>query len=127
MNSFRFACRTAASGLVLTLFAGMALADPAILPGTVTAPAGDKLGGVTVSAKAAGSTITTTVFSDEDGNYYFPSLPAGKYRVWAQALPFETAAGEVDLKPGGRQDFALSKIEDTERLIRQMPGDLILA
>ena len=55
------------------------------------------MGGVTVSAKADGATITTTVFTDETGNYYFPPLPAGKYRVWAQALGFEAAKTEIDL------------------------------
>jgi len=102
-------------------------ADPAILTGTVVSPAGDKMGGVTVSAKAVGSTITTTVFTDEAGNYYFPTLPPGKYRVWAQALSFETANGEIEVAGGGRQNFALKRIEDTERQIRQLPGDLILA
>ena len=98
-----------------------------ILTGTITGPAGEKMDGVTVSAKAVGSTITTTVFTDEAGGYYFPKLPAGKYRVWAQALGFETAKGETELKPGAQQDFALAKITDTEKLIRQLPGDLILA
>jgi streptogramin lyase len=102
-------------------------ADPAILTGAVTAPGGETMGGVTVSAKAVGSTITTSVFTDEGGTYYFPALPPGQYRVWAQALGFETAKGETELKTGGRQDFALRKIEDTEKLIRQLPGDLILA
>jgi hypothetical protein len=60
--------------------AGFAV-EPSILTGTVAGPDGEKMGGVTVSAKAVGSTITTTVFTDEAGTYYFPALPAGKYRV----------------------------------------------
>jgi streptogramin lyase len=127
--------RTTAAALALSLLASVVLpnavsaADPSILTGTVTStsPAGEKMGGVTVSAKAVGSTITTTVFTDEAGTYYFPPLPPGKYRVWAQAISFETAAGEVKLASGGRQNFALKNIEDAERLIRQLPGDLILA
>src|SRR5229473_1811868 len=67
------------------------------LSGTVKSSSGEIMGGVTVSAKAEGATITTTVFSDEAGLYYFPPLPAGKYRVWAQALTFATAKNEVDL------------------------------
>jgi streptogramin lyase len=102
-------------------------AEPSILTGTVVGPDGEKMGGVTVSAKAVGSTITTTVFTDEAGAYYFPSLPPSSYRIWAQALGFETANGEAELKTGARADFSLKKIEDTERLIRQLPGDLILA
>jgi streptogramin lyase len=128
MNRIRLATLTSGSALALSLFANAALsADPTVLTGTITAPAGEKMGGVTVSAKAKGSTITTTVFTDEAGNYYFPTLPAGKYRVWAQALGYDTASGEAELQPGGRQNFALQKIVDTEKLIRQLPGDLILA
>jgi streptogramin lyase len=129
MKHTRVALCTAGAAAVLTALASLpaAAADPALLTGTVTAPAGEKLGGVTVSAKAVGSTITTTVFTDETGAYYFPPLPAGPYRVWAQALSFETASSEVDVKSGARHDFALAKIEDRERQVRQLPGDLILA
>lgn len=67
-----------------TLTPGAAAAD-ALLAGIITSAAGEKMGGVTVSAKAEKSTITTSVFTDESGNYYFPPLPNGKYRVWAQA------------------------------------------
>src|SRR5690242_17042969 len=52
------------------------------LTGSVKSATGEKLGGVTVSAKMEGSTITTTVFTDEQGNYYFPAMDGGKYRVW---------------------------------------------
>src|SRR6202012_6039429 len=63
------------------LLAGVAVqghafaADPSVLTGIIKSPAGEPMGGVTVSAKAVGSTITTTVFTDESGNYYFPALP----------------------------------------------------
>jgi hypothetical protein len=70
------------------VFPGAARAD-SLLTGTVTSAAGEKMGGVTVSAKAEGSTVTTSVFTDETGNYYFPPLPNGQYRVWAQALTYE--------------------------------------
>jgi streptogramin lyase len=131
-SSSHIAGRTAAA-LALSLLAGVAppnaasAADPAILTGAVAGPDGARMGGVTVSAKAVGSTITTTVFTDEAGAYYFPALPPGNYRLWAQALGYETANGEAELKPGGRADFSLKPITDTERLIRQLPGDLILA
>ena len=110
--------RTTGAALLLSLIASVALSsaasavDPSILTGAVTSPNGEKMGGVTVSAKAVGSTITTTVFTDEAGAYYFPLLPPGKYRVWAQALGFETANGEAELKTGARADFSLKKIED---------------
>jgi hypothetical protein len=98
-----------------------------VLSGTITAASGEAMGGVTVSAKADGQTITTTVFTDEAGSYYFPALAAGKYRVWAQALGFETAKGEIDLGAARRQDFTLKPMTDLERQVRQLPGDLALA
>src|SRR5713226_4422678 len=101
-----------------------ALSADALLAGTITSASGEKIGGVTVSAKADGATVTTTVFTDEAGNYYFPPLPAGKYRVWAQALSFETAKGEVDLGATRQQDFALKPMKD---FFRQLPGDLVMA
>jgi virginiamycin B lyase len=101
-----------------------ALAADALLSGIVTSAAGEKIGGVTVSAKAEGATVTTTVFTDEGGAYYFPPLPAGKYRLWAQALSFETASGEIDLAATGRGDFTLRPMKD---FFRQLPGDLAMA
>jgi hypothetical protein len=95
-----------------------------VLTGTITSSAGERMAGVTVSAKGAGATVTTSVFTDQQGDYYFPPLSAGKYRVWAQALTFATARGEVDLDVVKRQDFALRPLED---FVRQLPGDVLLA
>ncbi len=89
--------------------------------------AGEKMGGVTVSAKAEGSTITTSVYTDEAGGYYFPPLPDGKYRVWAQALTFQTAKGNVDLTKTTHQDFSLQPMTNQEDWVRQLPGDEFLA
>jgi hypothetical protein len=99
-------------------------AADALLSGAIASSTGEKLGGVTVSAKAAGQTITTTVFTDETGKYYFPPLPTGTYRVWAQTLSFATAKSEVDLGANRRQDFTLVPLKD---FVQQLPGDLVLA
>jgi len=115
----------AAASLCLSLYlAGPARAD-ALLSGTIKSAAGEPLGGVTVSAKADGSTITTTVFTDESGRYYFPPLPNGHYRVWAQALSFGTAKGAVDIAANAKQDFTLAAL--TGDYFRQLPGDLAMA
>jgi streptogramin lyase len=95
-----------------------------VLSGTITSAAGEKLGGVTVSAKPAGGTVTTTVFTDESGDYYFPQLPTGKYRVWAQAVSFATAKAELDLSAAARQNFVLDPLKD---FVRQLPGNVMLA
>ena len=120
--------------LILSFLAATALsaeipaqAADALLRGTITSSAGEKMGGVTVSAKPEGGTITTTVFTDEGGNYYFPPLPSGKYRVWAQTLSFQTAKGEVDLSANRKQDFTLAAMATSELTFKQLPGNLVLA
>ena len=87
----------------------------ALLTGAVTSASGEKMGGVTVSAKAEKSTITTNVFTDESGNYYFPPLPNGKYKVWAQALTFYRANGDVALQQKtARRNFVLQPMKTQE-------------
>ena len=98
-----------------------------LLSGTITAASGEKMGGVTVSAKREGSTIATHVYTDEQGNYYFPPLEAGKYRVWAQALGYEAAKSEVDLAAAKKHDLALQSMTDQERRWRQLPAELMIA
>jgi streptogramin lyase len=105
---------------------GAASADQ-LLAGAITSAAGEKLGGVTVSAKAEGSAITTSVYTDESGNYYFPPLPDGKYRVWAQAITFHLADGQVVLNKTTHQDLALRPMTNQEDWIKQLPGDELIA
>jgi virginiamycin B lyase len=111
----------------LMTFATPASAADVLLSGTIASASGEKIGGVTVSAKAEGSVTTTTVYTDEAGEYYFPPLPAGKYKVWAQAISFETAKGDVDLSAARKQNFTLSPLADVNRQVRQLPGDIIYA
>ena len=128
-RNFAVAALTALAALLAgAAFApGAALAD-ALLSGTIASAAGEKMGGVTVSAKADRSTITTTVYTDETGGYYFPPQPNGKYRVWAQALTYQTTSAAVDLdKKTTRRDFVLQPMKNKEDWIRQLPGDELLA
>jgi len=101
----------------LTTFAIPANAADVLLSGAITSAGGEKMGGVTVSAKAEGSVTTTTVYTDEAGEYYFPPLPAGKYKVWGQAVSFETAKGDVDLSAArsSRRSFAHACVDLTQR------------
>ncbi|MFZ0835843.1 MAG: carboxypeptidase-like regulatory domain-containing protein, partial [Xanthobacteraceae bacterium] len=112
-----------ALGIAL-LIAAPAYAADAVLHGTIRAQSGESMAGATVSAKAPGTNITRTVFTDAQGNYYFPPLPAGKYQVWAQALTYATGRGDVDLAEASRQDFTLAPLKD---FARQLPGDVLLA
>src|SRR5260370_7273765 len=99
MTNVRSILLESAASLVFAGLATPTMAADQILNGAISSPSGEKLGGVTVSAKQDGSTITTSVYTDEAGNYYFPPLPAGKYQVWAQALSFETSKASVHLAP----------------------------
>ncbi len=115
---------TALAGVYFAMTAMPACAADVLLHGTVASTAGEKMAGVTVSAKAEGSTITTSVFTDAAGDYVFPALAAGKYNVWAQALTFETARGAVDLASVKAQSFTLQPMAD---FARQLPGDELLS
>ena len=109
-------------GVCVLLLAGAsapaAAQEPTPLAGTVTAPSGAPMAGVAVSARAEGTPITTSVFTDEAGRYYFPPLAppleGGRYRVWAQAVGYDSASAHVVLDPARRmaQDFTLADAAD---------------
>ena len=122
MSSTRIALLTVFTAIIACVSG--ASAGDSILSGSISSTSGEKLGGVTVSAKPVGGTITTTVFTDESGDYYFPPLPAGKYRVWSQALTFKTAKTELDLPATRKQAFVLEPLKD---YVRQLPGNIMLA
>src|SRR5215475_12010686 len=112
------------------VLAGLGMTAPAsaadqILSGTIASATGQKLDGIVVSAKKEGSTITTSVYTDATGNYYFPPMAAGKYNVWAQALGFEQTKMQVDLQANKKQDIALKTITDQETKWKQLPGELV--
>ena len=116
---------TTLTAVAAILIAMPAFAD-ALLSGTIKSSDGKAMGGITVSAKPDSGTITTTVFTDAAGQYYFPALPAGHYRVWAQALSYQTAKGAVDLANNAKQDFTLAAMSDPEATFKQLPGNLML-
>jgi len=113
----------AAAALIAGKYFGTSAADIAggatVLEGMVRSADRDALEGVTVSARADGKTFTTSVFTDAQGQYVFPELAAGHYRIWAQAVGFETAAAEKDASGAARQDFTLA---DYEEFSRQLTG-----
>lgn len=110
-------------GIILPI-AARAASDGMLLTGVVKSAAGAKMNGVTVSARMENSTITTSVYTDDDGAYYFPPMAGGHYEVWAQADGFETARGDVTLAATKHQDFTLNPAKD---FVRQLSGDQILA
>jgi hypothetical protein len=109
---------------VTAIWAPSARAADHLLAGSVVSSSGEALGGVTVSAQRLDSNITTSVFTDEHGNYYFPAMPSGRYRVWAQAVTFGTAKAEVKLTATGHQNFTLKPLAD---FVPQLTGDVMIA
>ena len=108
--------------LLNTLFiSAAAFAQGTILQGTITSEGGERLYGIPVTARAEGKTYATSVYSDDQGNYNFPPLEAGRYIVWAQAAGFTREESGINLSGSGqaRQDFTLNNFEN---IARQLTG-----
>ena len=97
----------------LGIGADKSVAGPS-LTGTIRGADGMAMEGVTISAVAVGGTIATSVYSDEQGWFYFPALPSGKYRVWAQAVGYQAGRADVELAAtrATHQDFTLTGVEN---------------
>ena len=74
--------------------------DKGVIRGTVRdrqAP----LYGILVTAKADGKNVSTSVFTDEHGEYVFPPLPAGNYQLsvgtkWQESVTLDAASVKKD-------------------------------
>jgi virginiamycin B lyase len=87
------------------------------LSGLVTSAAEGPMEGVLVSARRAGSTITTTVVSDATGRYRFPRerLEAGQYTLRIRAVGYDldrAVTVDVKLLRPATADLALSTARD---------------
>jgi Carboxypeptidase regulatory-like domain len=84
-----------------TQVAAATVATPQVAPpgltGVIRDSHGKPLNGVAVSARSSERTFTTSVYTDERGEYVFPQLTAGKYQLWAQAVTFTTERAELTL------------------------------
>src|SRR5258705_10246702 len=94
--------------LSLCLLAAAAHAEDVPLPGYVRSMDGAGMAGVVVSAKAPGGTITTSVYTDKSGLYSFSPMPKGSYRMWAQAIGYQTAKADFELEAGRWHNFKLA-------------------
>ncbi|MGD0963195.1 MAG: carboxypeptidase regulatory-like domain-containing protein [Candidatus Acidiferrales bacterium] len=110
---------------IALLFAGLS-AQAATLTGAVHSADGKTMEGVAVSARASDQTITTTVYTQQDGRYSFPALADGQYAIWAQAEGFDAGKSEQALSGSKnvQQNFALKPLQD---FTSQLMGDEILA
>jgi protocatechuate 3,4-dioxygenase beta subunit len=55
-----------------------------LLAGSITDAAGEPMEGVVVSVRATASNLTTSVYTDGDGEYVFPRTAPGSYQLWAR-------------------------------------------
>jgi streptogramin lyase len=86
------------------------------LLGTIRTPDGKPLNGVAVSARSTNQTFTTSVYTDDRGEYVFPNLSGGQYKIWAQAVGFTATSADVtfDAAHPIMQDFTLRTLENFE-------------
>jgi virginiamycin B lyase len=114
--------------VVAAVFTIVALASAAIvlraaqsasaaLTGIVRSQADGPMEGVLVSAKRAGSTITTTVVTDARGRYSFPRdrLQPGAHALQVRAIGYELdgpATVDVTAGHGAQADLTLSRTDD---------------
>lgn len=87
------------------------------LTGQVTSSEEGAMEGVLVSAKKSGSTITTTVFTDERGRYQFPAarLAPGHYSLSIRATGFDLEGPnsvDIPLNDPVTLDLTLRKTKD---------------
>ncbi len=105
--------------------------SPSALTGKVTSQAEGAMEGVLVGAKKVGSTISTWVVSNAQGQYSFPRdrMEPGKYAVSIRAVGYELPATPVDLKADpARLDLQLTKIARPMKIAEQMTNaELIMS
>src|SRR5262245_20619858 len=101
--------------LLVSVLSSVAVAQS--LTGRVSSAEEGAMEGVLVSAKRAGSTVTITVVSDQQGRYSFPAakLAAGRYALRIRAVGYELDGPDTVELAGGRPatlDLRLRKTAD---------------
>src|SRR6185436_11021219 len=103
----------------------------AALTGVVSSQADGPMEGVLVGAKRTGSTISTWVVSNAQGQYSFPRdrMEPGHYAISIRAVGYELPATSVDLKGDAtRLDLPLTKIGRPMKIATQMSNaELIMS
>jgi virginiamycin B lyase len=98
---------------------------PVALQGTVSSAAEGTMEGVLVSARKAGSTITVTVVSDENGHYAFPAsrLETGHYDIAIRAVGYglmSPLSADVAAGKPATADIVLTKVTNLRELASQL-------
>ena len=99
------------------------------LTGKVTSQAEGAMEGVIVGAKKEGSTITTWVVSNSQGQYSFPRdrMEPGKYAISIRAVGYELPKTSVDVTgEPTQQDLQLNKVTSNSKLVMQVSNGELL-
>ena len=70
------------------------------LAGTVRTPEGTAIPGATLRVIEASTGRAWITWTDDDGKFEFPALPAGHFRVEISQIGFAPTTKEIDLNPG---------------------------
>jgi len=105
--------------LLLSIFLGGPAFSADALHGVVTSNGEGAMEGVLVSAKEEGSTIATTVVTDEKGRYSFPAsrLSPGKYSLQVRAAGYDLPKKTVSVSKNTTANLFLAK---TKKLADQL-------
>src|SRR5437867_9244814 len=113
--------------LLCLTFAGFVTAQtPSASPltGKVTSQAEGAMEGVIVGAKKVGSTITTWVVSNAQGQYSFPRerLEPGNYAISIRAVGYELPKTSVNVtaQQPAQMDLQLNKVTSASKLAMQL-------
>src|SRR5438094_10064732 len=110
-------------GLALGGFLMAQTSPPAALAGKVASQPEGAMEGVMVGAKKVGSTITTWVVSNAQGQFSFPRdrMEPCKYVVSIRAVGYELPSTSVDVTAQLTQlDLPLKKVTSTSKLAMQL-------
>src|SRR4051812_2772742 len=121
--------RTSCFRLALfAMFAHLALAQigGGSLVGNVSDPSGAAVTNVKITAVNIGTNVVETTYTNEAGYYEFPLLPAGRYRMEAEAQGFvRTASADFALNSGTRPrldlELRIGQISEAVNVTAQAP------
>jgi virginiamycin B lyase len=120
-----YAALAGAALVLVSVIAGArpaAAQSPAALAGSVSSAEEGMMEGVLVSARKDGSTITTTVVSDNQGHYAFPAgrLEPGHYALSVRAVGYDLAGPKDAALEAGRTAAGDLKLVKTRKLADQL-------
>jgi len=120
----RRSAMVAALGLSVSwlLLSAPAFAQSAALTGRVTSDKEGTMEGVVVSAKRAGSTVTVSVPTDDQGRFSFPAtrLEPGQYGLSVRAIGYDLEGPRSADVTAGKTESIEIKLAPTKNLPKQM-------